>query len=277
MADKNNDGIDDETGDPVIVVGQGGAPVPAAGAPSSNVTLRPGGDGVTIATPKADTDGAWFPKISSGDPFAGSIPSSGALSQWTQGLANPESAIYNETQAKSSLEAAVNRPTQYGKGTIFEIVAAGRGRNTTANGVMQGYIAESAAYNRRGIRVTPQQLAYQEALDKGWITSDGSIELPARGGGGPRGGSGPAAPTPSDPSAIRRAMDQVTMGLIGRTLSDKEFNKYYSQYVGAFSGNPDMDPAQHMIERTRKDEDYQEYQVATKFAGALDAVLRGAA
>lgn len=89
------------------------------------------------------------------------------------------------------------------------------------------------------------------------------------------GGGGSAGPQPADASSIRRAMDEVSRNLVGRTLGDDEFDKYYKSYVSAFSGNPDMDPTQDMIERVREEDDYQEFQVATKFAGALSGVLKG--
>lgn len=131
--------------------------------------------------------------------------------------------------------------------------------------------ASASLWQNHRIRKTPYQIISEWAADitpKGASGSDGS---------GSRSGSGPAAPMPADPSGIRRAMDTVTMQLLGRTLSDKEFNRYYSSYVKEFSGNPDMDPTQDMIEAAKSEDDYAEYTIATQFAGALDKVLRGAA
>lgn len=108
-----------------------------------------------------------------------------------------------------------------------------------------------------------------------WLSTATMGDESGSSSGGGSGYGGPAAPQPADPSAIRRAYDQVTTNLLGRTLRDEEFDKYYKSYTSDFSSNPDMDPAQHMIESARTEDDYQEYQVATKFAGALESVLKG--
>jgi hypothetical protein len=131
--------------------------------------------------------------------------------------------------------------------------------------------ASASLWQNHRIRKTPYQIISEWAAD---ITPKG-----AKGGDGNSGrsGSSAAAPMPADSSAIRRAMDTVTTQLLGRTMSDKEFNRYYSSYVKEFGGNPDMDATQNMIEAAKSQEDYAEYTIATQFAGALDKVLRGAA
>lgn len=108
-----------------------------------------------------------------------------------------------------------------------------------------------------------------------WLSSSLAMPVDDGSGSGGGGGGGAAAQQPADPSSIRRAMDQVSTGLLGLTLSDKEFDKYYGTYTSDFSGNPDMDPTQHMIEAARTDDNYEEFQVATKFTGALSDVLKG--
>jgi hypothetical protein len=120
----------------------------------------------------------------------------------------------------------------------------------------------------------------------GWITQyAASLGISIRnavdggngpGGGGGGGGGGAAAPIAAGPDAVKRVMDSLANDLLGRTLSDKEFKRYYGSYKSAFAGNPDMDMQQHGIEALEGDDDYQEYQVAQKFATAMDSVLRGA-
>jgi hypothetical protein len=100
-------------------------------------------------------------------------------------------------------------------------------------------------------------------------------EALANGGGG-GGGGGRSAPQAPDATSIRRVMDATSNNLIGRTLSDKEFDKYYKQYVGEFNANPDMDTQQVLTERVRKEKDYQEASVAGKFSQALASVMKGA-
>ena len=96
-----------------------------------------------------------------------------------------------------------------------------------------------------------------------------------RGPGG--GGGGGAVPMPAGRDAIKRAMDTMALDLIGRTLSEDEVDRYYSQYVKQFGKNPNMDMQASGIDALQSNVDYQEFQVAQKFASAFDSVLRGSA
>lgn len=192
------------------------------------------------------------------------------------GASDPTSNVYNYQTDASTAKSEYASGAGYmdaGMTKWLEQVAKAIDYRKTGKGLWEDAVdASGALWENHQVRKTPYQIIVEWA---------GQISPKSSGGGdgsrGSGGGSGAKGPSPADPSAIRRAMDQVTMGLIGRSLSDKEFNRYYQSYVSEFSGNPDMDPGQDMIERARKDEGYQEYQIATKFAGALDKVLRGAA
>lgn len=93
--------------------------------------------------------------------------------------------------------------------------------------------------------------------------------------GGGRGGGGRTITAP-DETQIRRIMDQTSTGLIGRTLNDKEFNKYYKEYKKEYLGSEgNIDTQQVLTERVRKEEDYQEMSVAKKFGAAMANVLKG--
>ena len=96
------------------------------------------------------------------------------------------------------------------------------------------------------------------------------------GSGGSGGGGGRAAPKPADATSIRRVMDATSTNLVGRTLSDAEFDKYYKQYVDQFNANPDLDTQQVLTERIREEDDYQEMQVAAKFSEAMSGIMKGA-
>ena len=66
------------------------------------------------------------------------------------------------------------------------------------------------------------------------------------------------------------------MNMVGRTLSDKEFDKYYKQYKSEYlSAGGNVDTQQLLTERVRKEEDYQEMSVAKKFGAAMSNVLKG--
>ncbi len=114
-----------------------------------------------------------------------------------------------------------------------------------------------------------EEITVEEAL-RGMLDPDAL----ANGGGG-GGGGGRSAPQAPDATSIRRIMDSTSNNLIGRTLSDKEFDKYYKQYVGEFDANPDMDTQQVLTERVREEKDYQEASVAGKFSQAMASVMRG--
>ena len=147
------------------------------------------------------------------------------------------------------------------------------GRSMTPTWEM--FVGQAAAYGATGRPMKPMDLAHMYAEQYG-VDVDKFLAEQAAGGGGGGGGGGAAAPEPADPTAMRRMMDALAEDKIGRTLSDKEFNRYYKSYAGDFRGNPRMDPQQHGIEALQGNEDYQEYQVAQKFADAFEGVIRGA-
>lgn len=95
-------------------------------------------------------------------------------------------------------------------------------------------------------------------------------------GSGGSGRGGRAAPQAPDATSIRKIMDATSNNLVGRTLSDAEFDKYYKNYVDQFNANPDLDTQQVLTERVRKEEDYQEMQVASKFSKAMSSIMKGA-
>jgi hypothetical protein len=130
--------------------------------------------------------------------------------------------------------------------------------------ILKTALARSSNSASSGNPITVEQ-ALREIVDNGGI--DGRN----RGGSG----SGSKGPTPADPTSIRRVMDVTSSALIGRTISEDEFNKFYKQYTNEFGSNPDVDPNQLAKEYARTDEDYQEYQVASKFSKSMSRVLRG--
>ena len=91
-----------------------------------------------------------------------------------------------------------------------------------------------------------------------------------------KGGGGGRSITAPDDTQIRRIMDSTSMNMVGRTLSDDEFDKYYKQYKNEYlSADGNVDTQQLLTERVRKEEDYQEMSVAKKFGAAMSNVLRG--
>lgn len=183
-----------------------------------------------------------------------------------------ENADQMETQSWSSLPQAYK--------DVVTWYAEQMGHGKTATGLWNDALAATKQNTEEG----------HTTYDKspfGWITEyAGSLGIHTRtGGNGPGGngssggssGSGAAAPVAAGADSMRRMMDSLANDLIGRTLSEKEFRQYYRAYKGDFGGNPALDEQQHGTNALKANDDYQEYQVAEKFATAMQSVLRGAA
>lgn len=242
----------------------------AVKADGYNLPGQPGGGGSAQGGSgnQGDTNAVWMPKWQD-DIFVNTSSVQGVA-----GASDYNSATYNYTTSKS------NAIDEYGSGVGYMESGMTAWMDSVAKAIhpmkngkslwKEAVAASDALWESHRVRKTPYQIVTEWAAEIS----------PKRGGGDGSGGGGRgsgAVAMPADASAIRRAMDQVMTGLLGRTMSDKEFNQYYNSYKAEFSGNPDMDPTQHMIESVKQEDDYAEYTVATKFAGALDKVLRGAA
>lgn len=218
-----------------------------------------------------NTDAIWMPKWQD-DIFVNTTTPEGVAN-----ASDYNSPTYNYTSSSTNAASEFGSGEGYMSGDMskwINQVAKGIHPLKTGKTLWEDAVAASKSlWENHGVRKTPYQIVAEWAQDVEPKGGDGD----GRGGSGYGSGSGGlGTPTPN-PDEIRRAMDSVSMNLIGRTLSDKEFSRYYTGFAGEFQrtgGN--MDPAQDMIEAVRQDDNYQEYQVATKFAGALDSVLKGA-
>jgi hypothetical protein len=183
-------------------------------------------------------------------------------------ISNPSTSSFapSQFQTKGYAGSQVGMLPFEDQAMLLGIARASGGRSMGP--VWDMFVEQASAYGQAGKRVTPIELARQYAAQAGISAVDGM---------GSSGGSGAPAPMAAGPDSIRRIMDSLSNDLLGRTLSDKEFQQYYGSYRSAFSGNPEVDMQQHGIEALQANDDYQEYQVASKFASAMDSVLRGAA
>ncbi len=271
--------------------GVGGSSVP------QQQTTVSGGRGNDNAPWRAPT-GAWVPRPAGSQGFTNtSTP---------VGIANASdfnSPQYNYTVPVSQLEGALNaEETNSG---LFEIVAAGRGNGSSANGVFQSYVAESARLGAQGQRVTPQQLAYQEALDKGWI-KDGQVTVQQPSGPGSRGPSGGGSGGPSTSMSytqlgeadLQDLANQIGMTMVGRGVTDDEMAKILKRVRAVEAKRPQVTSSngagssttqqgvtnsdrQDVIENIlAKNPQYGDYQKATTmmdwFGNALNARLQNA-
>jgi hypothetical protein len=203
-----------------------------------NKALTNGANGMPYVPSSGGVEnGAWVPRRNS---TQGTLPTTGALGEWASAMNDPNSGAYNLEAPKSDLEGAINRPEQ--QGWLFELVAAGRGHNSTGNGVFQALVAESAARGKQGERITPQQLAYEEALKKGWI-KDGKVTLTSSSGSNGSSGSGSGSSFRStvnltDPGTAKILVDQALTQYLGRKASEQEINEFRKALTAQEMSNP---------------------------------------
>lgn len=194
--------------------------------------------------------------------------------QGIAGASNPNSGTYNYVSSSSDAMAEYGSGEGYmtqGMTNWIDQVAKAIHPLKTGKTLWEDAVAASKSlWTSHHVRKTPYQIVAEWAGDISPKSSGGGS------GSSGYGSSGLGTPTPGV-DTVRQAMDQVSVGLIGRTLSDKEFARYYEHFKGDFaSSGGNMEIGQDAKEFVQKDEDYQEYQVATKFASALDSVLKGA-
>lgn len=187
--------------------------------------------------------------------------------QGISGASDINSTVYNTRVPKAEVPGFYALPAA--EQALFTRTAKAIHPLKTGASYYDELINASWDLSRTGVYRSPQALAYE------MFGADGSGG--GGGGGGGYGGGGAAAPQPLDASAVRRAMDALSRNLVGRTLSNREFKDYYRQYKSEFAGNPDVDMQQNGIEALQRNDDYQEYQVATKFATAMESVIKGGA
>lgn len=185
--------------------------------------------------------------------------------QGVSNASNPNSPSYNFLVERNQVPAF--RSLTAAEQAMFNAAAQSIHPMKLGSTLYEELVASSLDMSGMGIYRSPQALAYDILNGGGGSNSSG--------GGG--GGFGSVAPQPADASAVRRAMDTLARGTLGRTLSNREFRDYYKQYVSEFGKNPDIDMQQHGIEALQGNDDYQEFQVATKFADAMKSVIQGIA
>lgn len=230
-----------------------------------------GSDDNGNSTSSSDDLSVWLPKW--GDDIV--IPQGGPAAK--NMIVDSNSSVYNYASNASNAASEFASGEGYmGKDTTkwLNKVAHAIHPLKTGKSLWEDAVgASKSLWENHGVRKTPYQIVIEWAGEINPKASGGSN---SHGSGRTGSGGGLGAATPS-PDELRRAMDSVSMGLIGRSLSDKEFYGYYERFKGQFAATGgNMDAGQDMIEYVRKDRDYQEYQVATKFAGALESVLKGA-
>lgn len=246
-------------------------------------------------TPWRPPAGAWVPRPGGGGVNTTTLAGIAASS-------DRNSAAYNMTVPQSQLAGALGADEM--EGGLFQLVAVGRGNNSSANGVFQALSAESARLNAQGHRVTPQDLAYQEALDNGWI-KDGKVTISGAGpggGGSSGGGGGYSGPSYSysqlGEADLQDLANQIGMTMVGRGVTDDEMAKILKRVRKVEASRPQVTSSngagssttqqgvtnsdrQDVIENIlAKNPQYGDYQKATTmmdwFGNALNARLQNA-
>ena len=247
----------------------------AGGTPSGGSSTAPAAGTGTTKRPTRwvpDEGTAWVPRLPN-DP--GRFVDTSSLTGIGRTM-NPDSGINATYSTQTGADAAWYNLSP-NEQALFTFIAKQEG-GRSGKVQYENFVDQSAAQLANGTGLTPMTLAYQYAVGIGWIKDGSAVggSGPGGGSGGGGGGGGGAAPVAAGPDAVKRVMDSLANDLLGRTLSDKEFRRYYGSYRSAFAGNPGMDMQQHGTEALQGNDDYQEFQVASKFATAMDSVLRGA-
>ena len=235
-------------------------------------TAKPAAGGTVTPTPSTSTGKsidpmAYFPKLMSEVNVNTATP---------QGIMQASNPLGSPTWNKQAPQAEVLIRWDllpYDQQQQIDRIAKAIDYRGTGRSMWERATRASSLTVAGGTPRTPYDLINQFAVEAG-VTADGGGGSGSGGGGG---GGGAAAPVAADPSSMKRLMDQLSLDMLGRTLSDKEFKSYYGKYKGAFSGNPAIDAQQHGMEALQRNNDYQEFQVASKFATAMKSVMEGAA
>ena len=215
------------------------------------------GDGTgrqTVDGSPYDSNGggkAWFPKPYGSKTWTPNlIISSGAAGQGAEALTNPESGVYNAWYSTTDAGGSFNAlaPNQQ---YVFNLYAAGlrqskENKRATGESVFKDFIDISAYRGQSNEQITPIQLVWEQLQQRGWIKEDGSPTFnPGAGGPGSGPGSynGPVTDTDTtyaNEANIRDLADQVGLAMVGRGVSDEEFQKILKRVRKVEAGNPQV-------------------------------------
>lgn len=156
-----------------------------------------------------------------------------------QAQAYGESAMYR-FYAPSEVEGAYDTQVDPTTQMLFETVArAGGGKSGSA--LFGRYVKESQRLSESGIRKSPTDILYEVAMKKGILKDDGTF-TPITGettGGRGAGYSGPVrAVSMESEDALRRTADALGAELLGRAVSDDEFQKILKRVRSAEQAQP---------------------------------------
>lgn len=212
------------------------------------------GDGSTSDNADAgvyDANGGgkvWFPKPYGSNTWTPNlIVSSGAAGQGAAALNNPESGVYNAWYSTSDAGGAFKAlaPNQQ---YVFNLYAAGLRKskeNTRATGesVFRDFIDISAYRGQSDEQVTPVQLVWEKLQERGWIQEDGTPAFDPASVGGSGAYKGPVTTTSytyGNPADLRDLANQVGMTMVGRGVTEEEFNKIQKRVKRQEASKPDV-------------------------------------
>jgi hypothetical protein len=149
---------------------------------------------------------------------------SGTVAEDYAAMTNPWGPVYNVWQSKEEAKASFgNLPAN--QQDIFARLAAARGKSSTATGEYDRYIDRAGLLSKQGQRKTPVELAYEDALKKGLLEPGYTPPTTSEGGAGGRY-TGPRASTAlANEDDLRRTADALGAELLGRAVTDDEFQR----------------------------------------------------
>lgn len=214
---------------------------------------------------------------------------SGTIAEDVAATMNPWGPAYNVWQSKADLAGAFDGLEDWEQ-EIFARLASARGKTATASGTFDRYVSRAAALSKEGQRKTPVEIAYEDAMKKGLLGAD--YEPPSKEAAKARGRyAGPTASVSvANEDDLRRTADALGAELLGRAVSDEEFQKVLKRVRSAEQAQPTVTSRAPgatvtetgisaegrkdiMRDMLAQDPESQEFLKATKFMGMFNEWL----
>lgn len=143
------------------------------------------------------------------------------------------------------LAAAYSTSLSDNERMLFEVLAKSLG-GRSGSALFDKYMAESKRLSEDGVRKSPQDIAYEVALNRGILQDNGTFEIPdslmpgASGGRSARGVyTGPKETrTMANERDLRLTADTLASDILGRAVTDEEFQSVLKKVRSAEQTEP---------------------------------------
>lgn len=232
----------------------------------------------------AESKGTWFLRPQRTEAY---IPSGVTPEQASAMTEKSLYKFYSPSDIEGAYDTQVDPTTQM----LFETVARANG-GRSGSALFGRYAKESQRLSESGIRKSPTDILYEVAMKKGILKKDGTF-TPITGSSDGKGSgySGPVrAVSMESEDALRRTADALGSELLGRAVSDDEFQKILKRVRSAEQAQPTVTSRSPgatvtetgisaegrkdiMRDMLAQDPESQEFLKATKFMGMFNEWL----